>query len=296
MDWKSKRVRTILEAALAEDKAARDVTTSLTVDPNLRATATIVAQQPCILSGVGAIPILFDLFAALTHGDTAQRRFEVVSHPEIFDGARLRKGQPIAVIRHHASAILSCERVILNLLQHMSGIATLTNSYVKAVAGTKATVVDTRKTIPGLRVLDKYAVCCGGGSNHRLDLQDGILIKANHMALGGGLAATLAHALSNRKPGQRVEVEVRDQNELDQALEGGAEAILLVAMTPTAVKKAVKQIHAQRPGIPIDAAANITLDTARSYAEAGVDFISVGTLTRSAPAADLSMRVTANVF
>jgi nicotinate-nucleotide pyrophosphorylase (carboxylating) len=296
MDWKSKRVRTILEAALAEDKAAKDITTALTVDPTLRATATILAQQPCILSGVGAIPIFFDLFAALTHDTHTQRRFEVVSHPEIFDGARVRKGQPIAIIRHQAAAILSCERVILNLLQHMSGIATLTGAYVKALAGTKAQVVDTRKTIPGLRTLDKYAVCCGGGSNHRLDLQDGILIKANHMALGGGLPATLSHALANRKPGQRVEVEVRDQTELDQALEGGAEAILLVGMTVPTVKKAVRQIHTQRPGTPIEAAANITLETARAYAETGVDFISVGTLTRSAPAADLSMRVTANVF
>ena len=129
-------------------------------------------------------------------------RFEVVSHPEIFDGVRVRKGQSLAVIRHNAAAILSCERVILNLMQRMSGIATLTNEFVKAVAGTKTKVLDTRKTIPGLRVLDKYAVCCGGGVNHRLDLQDGILIKNNHISLGGGLPAVLERALKNRKPGQ----------------------------------------------------------------------------------------------
>ena len=183
MDWKSKRIRTILEAALAEDKAANDVTTALTVEPGLRATGTIVAKQPCVISGVGAIPAILDIFGKMVSGDNPanQRRFEVVSHSEIFDGVKVKKGQTIAVIRHHAAAILSCERVMLNLIQRMSGIATLTNAYVKALAGTHAKVVDTRKTIPGLRALDKYAVCCGGGTNHRLDLQDGILIKASHI-------------------------------------------------------------------------------------------------------------------
>ena len=296
MDWKSKRVRTILESALVEDKATRDITTALTVPAALRATATIVAMQPCTLSGLGAIPILFDLFAALTHEESATRRFEVVHHPEIFDGVRVRKGQTIAVIRHRAAAILSCERVILNLLQRMSGIATYTNAYVKALAGTRTQVVDTRKTIPGLRLLDKYAVCCGGGVNHRADLQDGILIKANHIVLGGGLTTTLANALANRKPGQRVEVEVISQQQLDEALQGGAEAILLSGMTAPAMKKAVKQIRAHNPAIPIEAAAHITLETVKAYGETGVDFISVGALTRSAPAADLNLRVSADVF
>ena len=223
-------------------------------------------------------------------------RFEVVCHPEILDGVKVRKGQTIAVIRHNAAVLLSCERVILNLMQRMSGIATLTNEFVKAVANTKTKVLDTRKTIPGLRVLDKYAVCCGGGVNHRLDLQDGILIKNNHISLSGGLLAVLERAKSNRKTNQWIQVEVRSQTELDQAIEGGAESILLDNMTPSQVKKAVKLIHAKLPGVPIEASGNMNLKTVRDYALAGVDFVSVGALTHSAVAVDLSMRITADIF
>jgi nicotinate-nucleotide pyrophosphorylase (carboxylating) len=293
MDWKSKRVRTILETALAEDKASSDITTALTIDPKLRATGAIVAKEACIVSGLGCIPAFFEAFARTS--TTPLGRFEVVSHPEIFDGVRVKKGQTLAVIRHHAAAILSCERVIHNLMQRMSGIATLTNQFVQAVAGTKTKVLDTRKTIPGLRSLDKYAVSCGGGVNHRLDLQDGILIKNNHIALGGGLPAALEHALAGRKPGQIVQVEVRSQTELDQAIAGAAESILLDNMTPTAVKKAVKQIRAALPQVPIEASGNMSLATVRSYALAGVDFVSVGALTHSAVAVDLSMRITADL-
>jgi len=296
MDWKSKRIRTILETALVEDKAARDVTTALTIDPRLRASGTIVAKQPCVVSGLGCIPAFFEIFGKLNPATSpAQARFEVVSHPEIFDGVRVKKGQTLAVIRHNAAAILSCERVILNLIQRMSGIATLTNEFVKAVAGTRTKVLDTRKTIPGLRALDKYAVSCGGGVNHRLNLEDGILIKNNHIALGGGLPAALEHALKGRKPGQIVQVEVRSQEELDQAIAGGAESILLDNMTPAAVKKAVKQIRSALPGVPIEASGNMSLKTVRSYALAGVDFVSVGALTHSAVAVDLSMRITASL-
>jgi nicotinate-nucleotide pyrophosphorylase (carboxylating) len=293
MDWKSKRVRTILEIALTEDKATQDITTALTVDPRLRASGTILAKQACVVSGLGSIPAIFDAFARLNPNPVG--RFEVVSHPEIFDGVHVRKGQPLAVIRHRAAAILSCERVILNLLQRMSGIATLTDEYVKAIAGTKTRVLDTRKTIPGLRVLDKYAVCCGGGLNHRLNLEDGILIKNNHISLGGGLPAALEHALAGRKTGQVVQVEVRSQTELDQAIAGGAESILLDNMTPAAAKKAVKQIRAALPNTPVEASGNINLKTVRAYALAGVDFVSVGALTHSAVAVDLSMRITADI-
>ncbi|WP_158790981.1 carboxylating nicotinate-nucleotide diphosphorylase [Granulicella sp. L60] len=294
MDWKSKRIRTILEAALAEDKAAHDVTTALTIDPGLRASGTIVAKQPCIISGLGCIPVFLDIFGKMSTSPVG--RFEVISHPEIFDGVKVKKGQTIAVIRHNAAAILSCERVILNLMQRMSGIATLTNDFVKAVSGTKTKVLDTRKTIPGLRALDKYAVSCGGGVNHRLDLQDGILIKNNHISLGGGLPAALEHALKGRKTGQIVQVEVRTQNELEQAIAGGAESILLDNMTPSQVKKAVKQIRAAAPKISIEASGNMNLKTVRKYALTGVDFISVGALTHSATAADLSMRITADIY
>jgi nicotinate-nucleotide pyrophosphorylase (carboxylating) len=188
MDWKSRRITTLLEAALLEDKAANDITTALTVDPALRATATIIAKESCVVSGIGCISAFLTLFAKMS--TRSMGRFEVVSHPEIFDGVRVRKGQAIAVIRANAASILSTERVILNLMQRMCAIATLTNEYVRAVAATKSKtrILDTRKTIPGLRALDKYAVCCGGGLNHRLDLQDGILIKNNHISLGGGLS------------------------------------------------------------------------------------------------------------
>jgi nicotinate-nucleotide pyrophosphorylase (carboxylating) len=294
MDWKSKRVRTLLEAALAEDRVANDITTALTIEPGLRASGTIIAKQPCVVAGLGCVPVFLDIFAKMS--TTPMGRFEVVSHPEIFDGVKVKKGQTIAVIRHNAVAILSCERVILNLMQRMSGIATLTNEFVKAVAGTKTKVLDTRKTIPGLRALDKYAVCCGGGVNHRLDLQDGILIKNNHISLGGGLPAALERALKGRKTGQVVQVEVRSQTELEQAIAGGAESILLDNMTPAQVKKAVKQIRATVPKVPIEASGNMNLKTVRAYALAGVDFVSVGALTHSATAVDLSMRITADIY
>jgi nicotinate-nucleotide pyrophosphorylase (carboxylating) len=294
MDWKSKRIRTILEAALAEDKVANDVTTALTIPPNLRASGTIIAKQACVVSGLGCIPVFLDIFAKMSPASVG--RFEVISHPEIFDGVSVKKGQTLAVIRHNAAAILSCERVILNLMQRMSGIATLTNEFVRAVAGTKTKVLDTRKTIPGLRVLDKYAVCCGGGVNHRLDLQDGILIKNNHISLGGGLPTVLERALAGRKTGQVVQVEVRSQTELDQAIASGAESILLDNMTPSQVKKAIKQIRATLPNVPIEASGNMNLKTVRAYALAGVDFVSVGALTHSAAAVDLSMRITADIY
>jgi nicotinate-nucleotide pyrophosphorylase (carboxylating) len=294
MDWKSKRVGAILEAALAEDRVANDITTALTIPHNLRASGTIIAKQACVVSGLGCIPVFLDIFAKMS--STPVGRFEVVSHPEIFDGVKVKKGQTLAVIRHNAAAILSCERVILNLMQRMTGIATLTNEFVKAVSGTKTKVLDTRKTIPGLRVLDKYAVCCGGGVNHRLDLQDGILIKNNHISLGGGIPAVLERAQKNRKTAQWIQVEVRSQTELDQAIEGGAESILLDNMTPSQVKKAVKQIRAKLPKVPIEASGNMNLKTVRRYALAGVDFVSVGALTHSAAAADLNMRITADIY
>ncbi len=294
MDWKSKRVGAILEAALAEDRVANDITTALTISPNLRASGTIIAKQACVVSGLGCIPVFLDIFTRMSA--TPVGRFEVVSHPEIFDGVMVKKGQTLAVIRHNAAALLSCERVILNLMQRMTGIATLTHEFVKAVSGTKTKVLDTRKTIPGLRALDKYAVCCGGGVNHRLDLQDGILIKNNHISLGGGIPTVLERALKNRKTGQWVQVEVRNQIELDQAVASGAESILLDNMTPSQVKKAVRQIRATLPKVPIEASGNMNLKTVRKYALAGVDFVSVGALTHSAAAADLSMRITADIY
>ena len=294
MDWKSKRVTALLEQALREDKATKDATTAITIDPALRASGTIIAKQECVLAGVGCIPRFLEIFAQY---DTRQSgRFEVISHPEIFDGVRLRPGQAIAVIRHNARVILACERVILNLLQHMSGVATLTRRYVDEVKGTKVKVLDTRKTMPGMRVLDKYAVRCGGGENHRLDLSDGILIKNNHISLGGGLEKVLAAALANREPGREVEVEVRTFNELQTAIEGGAEAILFDNMTPAEIKKAVGIVRDRGFTIPLEASGGIVLENIHKYALAGVDYISVGALTHSASAVDLSMKITAELY
>jgi nicotinate-nucleotide pyrophosphorylase (carboxylating) len=294
MDWKSKRVTALIEQALREDKATKDATTAITIDPTLRASGTIIAKQECVLAGVGCIPRFLEIFAQY---DTHQSgRFEVISHPEIFDGVRLRPGQAIAVIRHNARVILGCERVILNLLQHMSGVATMTRRYVDEVKGTKVKVLDTRKTMPGMRVLDKYAVRCGGGENHRLDLSDGLLIKNNHISLGGGLAKVLAAALANRERGRKVEVEVRNFDELQLALDGGAEAILLDNMTPAEIKKAVGVVRDRGLTIPLEASGGIVLENIRKYADAGVDYISVGALTHSAAAVDLSMRITAELY
>ncbi len=289
MDWTSRRVSAILENALLEDRATRDATTYACIDPSQRASATIIAKQDCVLSGLGCIPRVLDVFARLD--GTVTSHPEVTSHTEIFDGVRLRKGQSIAVIIHNARVVLSCERVILNILQRLSGIATLTRRYVDAVAGTGTTILDTRKTAPGLRVLDKYAVRCGGGTNHRLDLSDGVLIKNNHIALAGSAAVALERALRNRRGPQTVEIEVRSLAELDLALEHGAEAVLLDNMTPDQVHQAVERVSKMDGPVPLEASGGITLENVRAYAEAGVSFISVGALTHSAPAVDLSMRI-----
>jgi nicotinate-nucleotide pyrophosphorylase (carboxylating) len=293
MDWKSSRIDALLEQALVEDQAASDATTNVTIDPNLRAAASIIARQQMVVAGLGAVPCLLEIFARLDARPQAHNRFEVVSHPEIFDGVRVHEGQVLAVIRHNARVLLSCERVILNLMQHLSGIATLTRSYVDAIQGTKARVLDTRKTVPGLRMLEKYAVLCGGGTNHRLDLASGILIKNNHIALGGGLRAAIANALARRQKGQRVQVEVRNARELEEALECGAEAVLLDNMTPAQVKNSIDRIRTEQRWIPTESSGGIVLENIRAYAETGVEFISVGALTHSAKAADISMSIVA---
>jgi nicotinate-nucleotide pyrophosphorylase (carboxylating) len=293
MDWKSHRIQAVLAQALVEDQAVSDATTSVTIDPNLRAAASIIARQELVVAGLGAVPRFLEIFADLDPLPTAHTRYEVVSHPEIFDGVRVHKGQVLAIIRHNARVLLSCERVILNLLQHLSGIATLTRQYVDAIQGTKSRILDTRKTVPGLRALDKYAVLCGGGTNHRLDLASGILIKNNHISLGGGLRTAVKNALEKRQPGNRVQVEVRTQQELEDALELGAEAILLDNMTPEQIKNAVDRIRQESRWIPIEASGGIVLENVRAYAEAGPDFISVGALTHSAKAADISMSIVA---
>ena len=292
MDWKSRRIEAIVEQALQEDRATEDATTLITINQALRGTGTVVAKQDCTVAGLGVIARVLAGFARLEGRGAGS--FEVVSHPEIFDGVRVKKGQPLAVIRTSARTLLSTERVILNLMQRMSGIATLTRRFAEEVRGTGTTVIDTRKTVPGLRVLDKYAVTCGGGENHRLDLADGILIKNNHIALGGGVAKVLANAHAGRKAGQVIDIEVRSFAELKEALTHGAESLLLDNMTPDEVRRAVEIVRARGLSIPIEASGGMELATIREYALAGPNYISVGALTHSAVAVDLSMRIAAD--
>jgi nicotinate-nucleotide pyrophosphorylase (carboxylating) len=294
MDWKSRRVEATLEQALLEDRATSDVTSAITVQPDIRASGTVLARQDCVICGLGCIPRFLEILFRLDKKSAG--RFEVINHPEMFDGVRVKKGQAVAVIRSNARAILASERVILNLMQRMSGIATTTREYVDAIAGTKAKVIDTRKTAPGLRVLDKYSVRCGGGESHRMDLSDGILIKSNHIALGGGIAKVLERALAGRTPGQTVTCEVRSLEELEEALAAGAESLLLDSMSPAETKKAVTLVRERGLTIPLEASGAITLENIRKYALAGVDYISVGALTQSTDAVELSMRVTTEIF
>src|SRR2546427_2721435 len=284
-----RRITAIVENALLEDRATSDASTYASIDPNQRATATIVAKQDCVLAGIGSIARILDVYAVLDGAVTSH--YEVTTHPEIFDGVRLHKGQSMAVIRHNARVILSCERVILNFLQRLSGIATLTRQFVDAVAGTKARILDTRKTVPGLRVLDKYAVRCGGGQNHRLDLSDGVLLKHNHIALAEGIVPVLERAHRNRRGSQPIEIEVRSMDEFEQALQHGAEAVLLDNMSAEDVKRGVDRCSHFERRVPLECSGGITLENVRSYAETGVSFISVGALTSSAPVVDMSLRV-----
>src|SRR5205809_4253653 len=269
MDWNSRRLTGIIENALLEDRATSDASSYACIDPNQRGAATIIAKQDCILAGLGCVARILDVYAMLDGAVVSHH--EVISHPEIFDGVRLHRGQAVAVIRHNARVILSCERVILNFLQRLSGIATLTRKFVDAVSGTKARILDTRKTVLGRRVLDKYAVRCGGAQNHRLDLSDGVLIKNNHIALAGGVSLALQKALQNRRGEQPVEIEVRTLAELEAALNHGAEAVLLDNMSVDDVRTAVDRVRSHSRRLPVEVSGGIKLDNVRAYAETGAE-------------------------
>jgi nicotinate-nucleotide pyrophosphorylase (carboxylating) len=289
MDWNSRRLTAIIENALLEDRATRDATSYSCIDPQQRASATVLAREDCVLAGIGCVARILDVYAILDGAVVSH--YGISSHPSVFDGVRLHKGDPVAVIQHNARVLLSSERVILNFLQRLSGVATLTRKFVDAVAGTNTKILDTRKTAPGWRMLDKYAVRCGGGTNHRLDLSDGVLIKNNHIALAGGVVEALERTHRNRRGTQPIEVEVRSLDELDLALQHGAEAILLDNMSVEAVRAAVERVHKLEKPLPLECSGGIRLDNVRAYAETGVDFISVGALTHSAPAVDMSLRM-----
>jgi nicotinate-nucleotide pyrophosphorylase (carboxylating) len=289
MDWNSRRITSILENALLEDRATNDATTKACIEPKQLGLALIRTKQDCVLAGQGAITRILEVFGALDR--TVEGHPQVISHPEVFDGVKLAKGAVVATIRHNARVILSCERVILNLLQRLSGTATITRKFVDAVAGTKAKILDTRKTVIGLRVLDKYAVRCGGGQNHRLDLSDGVLIKNNHIALAGGIRPALERAHRNRQGNQILEIEVKTLRELDEAIECGAEAILLDNMPPEMVAQAVERARKESKRVPLECSGGIRLENVRAYADTGVDFISVGALTHSPIAIDMNLRI-----
>jgi len=268
---------------LAEDIGRGDVTTSSVVPAGALGGAQIEVREPCIVAGMAAAALCFEL--------TAERFEGVLEFKEIVgDGGRVDAGDVIARIEGPLAPILTAERTALNLLARLCGVATITRRYVDAIDGTKARIVDTRKTTPGLRSLQKYAVTVGGGSNHRFGLDDGILIKDNHLVAAGGVSDALKLARSSSPHGLRIEVEVATPEELREALDEGAEAILLDNMTPETVAEAVR-ITANRALLEVSG--GINLDTVRSYAMTGVDLISVGALTHSAPSIDLALELLA---
>ena len=272
-------VRRLLRTALDEDLGRGDLTTGCVVPPRTRAHGEIIAKQGGIVAG---LPLLTRLFQISGSTDVVvDLRFE--------DGARIAAADRLAVIDGPASDLLSVERVALNFLQHLSGVATLTGQFVDVVRGTRARIVDTRKTTPGLRALEKYAVRMGGGSNHRLGLDDGILIKDNHLAAGGGIAPTVARAREHAPHTVKIEVECTDLVQVKEAITAGADTILLDNMTPEQMTAATQLIAGR---VLVEASGGITLKSVRAVAETGVDLISVGALTHSPPVVDLSMRLT----
>lgn len=269
---------------LAEDVGRGDVTSDRVVPKAARARAAMVARQACVVAG---LPLARSVFLAIDP--------EIAFTDRASDGDRVAAGAVLAVIEGPAGPILTGERVALNLVQRLSGIATLTRAYVDAIAGTAACVSDTRKTTPGLRVFEKYAVHVGGGRNHRMGLDDAILIKDNHRAIAGGAAAAVMAARQANGDAMPVQIEVDALADLPRVLELGVEAVLLDNMTPLQVAEAVRLARAHPRGRDcwIEASGGITLGSIRAYAEAGADTISVGALTHSAPAVDIALDVAA---
>ena len=270
-------IRDILQAALREDIGAGDVTSRATIPEGATAIARYTTKQPLVVAGVTVVEELVRMV-------DSRMGFTALSK----DGDFVDAGTAIAEIGGSARSILAAERVTLNLLQRMCGIATLTRSYVERVRGTKACVIDTRKTAPGLRLLDKYAVACGGGANHRMGLFDAVLIKNNHLTFHASLSETIAEARHNLGESATLEVEVASLAQLAEAIEARADAILLDNFSPKETRKAVAQCGGR---IPLESSGGITLDNIREYATAGVDRISVGALTHSVQAADIHLRV-----
>ncbi len=268
----------ILRRALEEDIGTGDVTTLATIEPGTQASAELVAKEDFVLSGI----------------DVAQRVFQLLSAETAFeklfsDGQAVKRGEVLAWLKGDAAILLQGERVALNLLQRMCGVATLTAAFVREVEGTQAVVVDTRKTTPGLRVLEKYSVRMGGGGNHRMALYDAVLIKENHVAAAGGITAAVSRAKKRVPHTQKIEVEVRNQEEVAEALAAKADILLLDNMSIDELTAAVELVGDQAI---TEASGGVNLETVRGIAETGVRLISVGALTHSYRAVDISMLFT----
>jgi nicotinate-nucleotide pyrophosphorylase (carboxylating) len=265
-----------LRNALAEDLGRGDVTSELTVAPGRRGEGRFLAKTPLVVAGTQAAARVFALVdpAVTVRFDRA-------------DGARLEAGETLGSVEGPARSLLAAERLALNLLQHLSGVATLTRTYADAIAGTRARILDTRKTLPGMRALEKAAVKAGGGFNHRLRLDDGILIKDNHIALAGGLTEAVRRARAGNRSELRIEVEVGTPAQAHEAIAAGADSLLLDNMSLTMLRETVQLVDGR---VPLEASGGVGLDTIRAIAETGVDFISVGRLTHSAPAADINLK------
>ncbi len=270
-------VRKIIRRALEEDIRSGDVTTSAALTGSEQGLATALAKEDLVAAG---LEVFREVFRVRDPG--------LVFETGLIDGARAPRGTVLATVAGSLASILTAERVALNLFQRMCGIATLTKQFVDAVAGTKAKILDTRKTMPGLRILDKYSVRAGGGRNHRYGLYDGVLIKDNHIEAAGGIAEAVRRVREQAQLMVKIEVEAKDLAEVEEALRAGADLIMLDNMPTDTMKKAVALIEGR---VLVEASGNVTLSTVKEIAGTGVDFISAGTLTHSVRAADISLKV-----
>ncbi|WP_028850378.1 carboxylating nicotinate-nucleotide diphosphorylase [Thermocrispum municipale] len=272
-------VARVVQTALEEDlRYGPDATTEATVPEDAIAVAELTPRRDGVLAGG---PVALAVFDAVLGKD-----YEVLDRVE--DGTRLTAGNPAIVLRGPVRGLLTAERTALNLLCHLSGVATVTAAWVDAVAGTQAVIRDSRKTLPGLRSLQKYAVRCGGGVNHRMALGDAVLIKDNHVVAAGSVTAALA-AAREHAPELPCEVEVDSLDQLREALSAGADEVLLDNFTPEQCSQAARLRDDLAPKTRLEASGGLTLSVARAYAEAGVDYLAVGGLTHSAPALDIGM-------
>jgi nicotinate-nucleotide pyrophosphorylase (carboxylating) len=282
MNWlESGEIMRAVGDFLAEDIGRGDITTSSTVPPDTRGQGRFLAKEDLILCGLDVAEAVF------YHLDPDSAEIESTCA----EGDEIAMGTIFGTLKGYADVLLVGERTALNLLQRLSGIATLTRAYVRAVEGTGAQIVDTRKTTPGLRLLEKYAVTVGGGKNHRMGLDDGVLIKDNHIALAGGITEAVSAAKSRVGHLHKVEVEISNWAQLREAIEAGAEIVMLDNQSPEEAAKLVDMARSMNPNVVIEASGGMDLDRVRSFGEAGVDLISVGRLTHSARAVDISFKI-----